>query len=251
MIYIHTFCTGKLRTEFHEQIDNDLIRFDEESDNFNVIPVYDWQANIINLSSCWHIFNAIRGTARWSLISFRFESFDPIFLSSNTGPLACIVTLTSNFGSLSITNAREQYMGQIFVVYEFVLTGKSSSSIWINHGSLSEKLSERFLWKTNLFAAAAISLKKLQIIVQFKKRAVNLELIICNFVKLFRIVIYHKLYNSLKCSVSTFQDGFVEKRSTVTNLTCFTQYMSEYLDLLWEYLHNQIKTCFFTIFYYL
>lgn len=55
--------------------------------------------------------------------------------------------------------------------------------------------------------------------------------ILNNFAKVFERVLYDRIYSCIKCYISPFQHGFVEKRSTVSNLCCFTQYVSEYLDV--------------------
>lgn len=55
--------------------------------------------------------------------------------------------------------------------------------------------------------------------------------ILCNFGKLFEITIYNNVYCSIKGTISPHQHGFMEKRSTVSNLACITQYISEALDL--------------------
>nr|CAI5854974.1 unnamed protein product [Callosobruchus analis] len=50
------------------------------------------------------------------------------------------------------------------------------------------------------------------------------------FAKVFEIVIYNRLYPSLKSQISDHQHGFVSNRSTLTNLVILTQYISEALD---------------------
>lgn len=54
--------------------------------------------------------------------------------------------------------------------------------------------------------------------------------ILCNFSKLFESIIYKKIYYKIKNIISINQHGFVEKRSTVTNLAVFTQFASDVLD---------------------
>ena len=54
--------------------------------------------------------------------------------------------------------------------------------------------------------------------------------ILCNFSKMFESVIYKQIYFSFKSFITPFQHGFVEKRSTVTNLSCFSQHVTEALD---------------------
>lgn len=54
--------------------------------------------------------------------------------------------------------------------------------------------------------------------------------ILCNFSKLLEIIIYDNVYSNVKNSISQYQFGFMERRSTVSNLLCMTQYISEFLD---------------------
>lgn len=54
--------------------------------------------------------------------------------------------------------------------------------------------------------------------------------IICNFSKVFEIILYNYIYNNIKPYLSPSQHGFVQGRSTVTNLACFTQFVAETLD---------------------
>lgn len=58
-------------------------------------------------------------------------------------------------------------------------------------------------------------------------RAISL---LCNFAKVFEIVLYNRIYLSTKLLISPFQHGFMENRSTVTNLVIFTQFVSDILD---------------------
>lgn len=54
--------------------------------------------------------------------------------------------------------------------------------------------------------------------------------ILSNFAKLFEIVLYDQIYPLVKSHISPLQHGFMERRSTVTNLAVFSQYVSEVLD---------------------
>ena len=54
--------------------------------------------------------------------------------------------------------------------------------------------------------------------------------ILCNFSKIFESVIHKRIFFSVKSFITPFQHGFVERRSTITNLSCFSQYVSEALD---------------------
>lgn len=54
--------------------------------------------------------------------------------------------------------------------------------------------------------------------------------ILCNFGKLFEIIVYQIIYNSVRSSITSSQHGFMSGRSTVTNLICITQYVSNILD---------------------
>lgn len=54
--------------------------------------------------------------------------------------------------------------------------------------------------------------------------------IICNFSKVLESLLSNHIYNSVTNILSSNQHGFVQKRSTTTNLTCFTQYVSEAMD---------------------
>ena len=53
---------------------------------------------------------------------------------------------------------------------------------------------------------------------------------LCNFSKIFESVIYKHIYFQIKSLLATEQHGFVDKRSTVTNLACFSQFVSEVID---------------------
>ncbi|XP_063900731.1 uncharacterized protein LOC135120358 [Zophobas morio] len=54
--------------------------------------------------------------------------------------------------------------------------------------------------------------------------------IINNFAKIFEMILYKHIYNSIKSFISPLQHGFVEKRSTVTNLATFTQFTANCVD---------------------
>uniref|UniRef100_A0A6P7H956 Uncharacterized protein LOC114348917 n=1 Tax=Diabrotica virgifera virgifera TaxID=50390 RepID=A0A6P7H956_DIAVI len=54
--------------------------------------------------------------------------------------------------------------------------------------------------------------------------------ILSNFSKVFEIVLYNRILSSVQLYISSHQHGFVNKRSTVTNLVYFTQYLSEVID---------------------
>lgn len=54
--------------------------------------------------------------------------------------------------------------------------------------------------------------------------------IIDNFAKVFEMCLYSYIYSQIKSQLSIAQHGFVSKRSTVTNLTVFTECVSECLD---------------------
>ena len=54
--------------------------------------------------------------------------------------------------------------------------------------------------------------------------------ILNNFSKLFEFIIYDQIYYQVKKNLTPCQHGFIEKRSTVTNLTYFTQHASKSLD---------------------
>lgn len=54
--------------------------------------------------------------------------------------------------------------------------------------------------------------------------------ILCNFAKLFEMLLYDRIYLSVKCYLSTNQHGFMNGRSTTTNLIQFGQYVSQALD---------------------
>lgn len=54
--------------------------------------------------------------------------------------------------------------------------------------------------------------------------------LVSNFAKIFDAVLYEQIYPLVKKHISPFQHGFMEKKSTVTNLACFSQSVSEILD---------------------
>lgn len=55
--------------------------------------------------------------------------------------------------------------------------------------------------------------------------------VICNFSKVFELVLFDYMYDHVKNAISPRQHGFIKGRSTVTNLMCITQYISESIDL--------------------
>ena len=52
----------------------------------------------------------------------------------------------------------------------------------------------------------------------------------CNFSKVLEMILYCDIYNSTKHMISPYQHGFQQKKSTITNLTSFSQYVCEILD---------------------
>ena len=54
--------------------------------------------------------------------------------------------------------------------------------------------------------------------------------ILSNFAKIFESVIYSSIYPCVKNLLSVKQHGFIRGRSTISNLTCITQYLSNCLD---------------------
>lgn len=54
--------------------------------------------------------------------------------------------------------------------------------------------------------------------------------IICNFSKAFEVVLHKIIYANTRRLISDSQHGFMQGRSTTTNLFCITQYISESLD---------------------
>lgn len=54
--------------------------------------------------------------------------------------------------------------------------------------------------------------------------------ILSNFSKVFESVLYARIYVSISPAINCRQHGFVSRRSTVTNLVCFTQFLAESLD---------------------
>ena len=46
--------------------------------------------------------------------------------------------------------------------------------------------------------------------------------ILCNFSKVFEIILHNKIYSQIRTSISTQQHGFVKGRSTLTNLVLFS-----------------------------
>ncbi|KYB24594.1 hypothetical protein TcasGA2_TC030943 [Tribolium castaneum] len=54
--------------------------------------------------------------------------------------------------------------------------------------------------------------------------------ILCNFSKIFESILYSYIYKSVKNLISPHQHGFMENRSTITNLATLTQFISEALN---------------------
>lgn len=54
--------------------------------------------------------------------------------------------------------------------------------------------------------------------------------ILSNFAKVFEIIIYERIYLSVNNRLSLYQHGFISHRSTITNLTIFTQFISHVID---------------------
>mgnify|MGYP005980603449 CR=1 FL=1 len=54
--------------------------------------------------------------------------------------------------------------------------------------------------------------------------------LLCNFAKIFEGILYKHIYSAVKVYISPSQHGFMDKRSTITNLVCFTQFTSEAID---------------------
>ena len=54
--------------------------------------------------------------------------------------------------------------------------------------------------------------------------------LLCNFSKIFESILYKHIYSSVAAFISFNQHGFMQRRSTVTNLACFTQFTTEILD---------------------
>ena len=54
--------------------------------------------------------------------------------------------------------------------------------------------------------------------------------LLCNFSKAFESILFQHIYRHVKSYISPLQHGFMQQRSTVTNLSCFTQYVAEILD---------------------
>lgn len=54
--------------------------------------------------------------------------------------------------------------------------------------------------------------------------------ILSNFSKVFEIILYDRIYLSVRNQISPDQHGFMSNRSTVTNLAVFSQYVSNILD---------------------
>jgi hypothetical protein len=54
--------------------------------------------------------------------------------------------------------------------------------------------------------------------------------ILSNFSKLFEFVLYRFIYSNVRYHISESQHGFVSLRSTITNLVCITDYITNALD---------------------
>lgn len=54
--------------------------------------------------------------------------------------------------------------------------------------------------------------------------------ILSNFAKVFEIVIFNRLYPLVRHQISSYQHGFVDRRSTCSNLACMSQYLSKVVD---------------------
>ncbi|KAJ3666142.1 hypothetical protein Zmor_001596 [Zophobas morio] len=54
--------------------------------------------------------------------------------------------------------------------------------------------------------------------------------LICNFGKIFDTILCQRIYPMIKDIISSEQHGFMRKRSTVTNLACFNQFVAEVMD---------------------
>lgn len=54
--------------------------------------------------------------------------------------------------------------------------------------------------------------------------------ILCNFSKILETILYRRIYMSLRTNIAFEQHGFVNNRSTITNLSCLTQQVSRVLD---------------------
>ena len=54
--------------------------------------------------------------------------------------------------------------------------------------------------------------------------------ILSNFAKVFEMVLYSMIYPHVKNYIYSLQHGYLKNKSTLTNLVCFTQYVSDILD---------------------
>ena len=54
--------------------------------------------------------------------------------------------------------------------------------------------------------------------------------LICNFAKVFESIIYKRIYSSVSHLITPVQHGFVQKRSTISNLACLSQFVSKAID---------------------
>ncbi|XP_031349756.1 uncharacterized protein LOC116175664 [Photinus pyralis] len=54
--------------------------------------------------------------------------------------------------------------------------------------------------------------------------------ILSNFAKILETILYSRIYPQIRNYISPDQHGFMENRSTISNLSCFTQFASKVLD---------------------
>lgn len=54
--------------------------------------------------------------------------------------------------------------------------------------------------------------------------------LLCNFAKIFEIIIYNRIYSEINSAISFRQFGFMTGRSTISNLACITQFIAENLE---------------------
>ena len=50
--------------------------------------------------------------------------------------------------------------------------------------------------------------------------------ILCATSKIFELLLYNRIYSDVKCQISPFQHGFIQGRSTITNLVTFTDFVA-------------------------
>jgi hypothetical protein len=67
-------------------------------------------------------------------------------------------------------------------------------------------------------------------IVEFPIHFCLVYLSLSNFSKLFEFVLYRFIYSNVRYHISESQHGFVSLRSTITNLVCITDYITNALD---------------------